>query len=185
MRFAGKFGHLVVQIQREITESYATGAVKVLQPNVWASFKPDGLQPFEREIVLSHWAFQGIYQEGDEATMVQPDYRIGVFDSAIAQIENAWSDETREMVEKGLLDLVRYDYVLPLPKTSLPAPWPNYDEYRGTVGALMKKLEDDGHDLALVLEYERASLNRPALVSALEDKLSGFEAAQKEEEVVA
>lgn len=185
MRFAAKYGHLVVQIQREITEAYATGAVKTLQPNVWASFKPEGLAPFERELVVHRWKFNGSYQEMDEATTVPPDYRIGVFDSEQAQLENAWSDDTRRMVEQGLLDLERYDYVLPLPKTTTPAPWPNYDEYRGSVSQLVKKLEDDGHDIALVLEYERAVQNRPALVSALEAKLSGFDLEPQEEEIVA
>jgi len=185
MRFAAKYGRLVVQIQREITEAYATGAVKVLQPNVWAAFKPDGLQPFERELVVTHWTFNGAYQEMDEATTVQPDYRIGVFDSEQAQLEEGWSDDTREQVENGLLDLVRFDYIIALPRTTLPAPWPNYDQYRGSVGQLIKKLEDDGHDLALALEYEKASQNRPALVAALDAKISGFDLEPKEEEVVA
>jgi hypothetical protein len=185
MRFAGKYGHLVVQVQREITEAYATGAVKTLQPNIWAAFKPGGLQAFEREVVIKQWTFAGSYQEMDEATTVPPDYRIGVFDSVEAQGENGWTDETRELVEKALLDLVRFDYIIALPRTTMPAPWPNYDEYRGSVGALVKKLEDDGHDLEQVLAYEQASQNRPALVTALEEKLSGFAPEPKEEEIVA
>jgi len=182
MRFASKYGHLVVQIQREIVEAYATGTSRVLQPNVWAEFKPEGLQPFERELVLEHWQFQGLYQEADEATTVQPDYRIGVFDSELAQQQSAWSDDTRLMVEKGLIDLAHFDYVLTLPRTVIPPPWPKYDEFVGTVEELIVKLKEDGHDLEAVLEYELAMQNRAPLVQALEEEINGI---PSEEEILA
>jgi len=186
MRFASKYGNFVVLIQSEISEHYATGHQRTLQPQVVAKFTPGGLLPFEREIVLNHWTFNGSYQEMDEVTTVAPDYRIGVFDSVVAQLENNWSDETRVAVEESLQRLTRLDDVIELPRTLVPAPWPRYDDFKGTVGALMKRLEEDGHDLEQVLEYERATQNRPALIAALQSKLDGFEQeAGVEEEITA
>jgi hypothetical protein len=175
MRFASKYGRFAVQVQNEVSEHYATGQQRIIQPLVVARFAPGGLEPFERELVLGHWSFNGSYQEMDEVTTVPPDYRIGVFDSRIAQLDHGWSDETREQVEQSLQQLARYDDIIELPRTMLSAPWPKYDEFRGTVAQLLKKLDDDGHDLQLVLEYERAVQNRPALISALQSKLDGFE----------
>jgi hypothetical protein len=185
MRFAGKYGRLSVQVQSERTEAYATGAVSVIQRALIAEFKPDGLLPHEREYVLTHWAFNGNYQEMDEATTVPPDYRIGVFDSDQGQRDHNWTEEEKQKVEDELQAIGRhYDHVMLLPKTLVPPPWPNYDDYHGTVAQLMKKLEDDGHDLSKVLEYEKASQNRPPLVEALEAKLYGFDEATPQEETI-
>lgn len=187
MRFASKYGRMIVQIQPLITEDYATGGQKTLQNALYARFEPGGLEPFEREVVLAQWSFQGSYQELDEVTTVPPDYRIGVFDSVLAQQQHGWTDETRQKVEQGLIDVQKLNEILALPKTTVPAPWPLYDEFKGTVRQLLKKLEEDGHDLYAVLTYERASQNRPALVDALQSKLDGFdvEEARQEEEVLA
>jgi hypothetical protein len=187
MRFASKYGHFALQVQAEIAEHYATGQQRILQPLIVAQFRPGGLEPFERDLVLGHWSFNGSYQELDEVTVVAPDYRIGVFDSVTAQRDNAWTDQVREQVEQALRNQVRYDHIIELPRTTLPAPWPNYDDYKGTVGQLLKKLDEDGHDLRLVLAYERAVQNRPALVDALQSKLDGFEMepGRVEEEITA
>jgi hypothetical protein len=186
MRFAGKYGRLVVQIVPERVEAYATGASRVIQSPVLAVFMPVPLEAFERELVLSRWTFSGLYQEQDEVTTVPPDYRIGLFDSIEAQELNGWSDEIRERVEAELTSIAtRFDHVMVLPRTTVPPPWPTYDEFKGSVGALLKRLDDDGYDLEQVLAYEKAMQNRPPLVAALEGKLYGFEVEEKAEEVIA
>lgn len=192
MRFASKYGRMTVQIQPQITETYATGGTTIIQNGVYAVFRPAregySLQPFERELVLAHWKFNGLYQELDEVTMVDPDYRIGVFDSLLDQQEHRRDDEMRVRIEQELIRTgTDYDYVMALPATTVPPPWPLYDDFQGTVRQLLKKLEEDGHNLEQVLVYERAMQNRPALVDALSQKLSGFdlEEAPKEEEILA
>ncbi len=190
MRFASRYGRMVVEIQRLIAEEYATGGTKVLQQAVLARFEPVGLQPFERELVLTRWGgkFNGSYQEMDEVTIVPPDYRIGVYDSVQQQEQNQWPDELRLKVEEKLLALEKTEDVIALPKTTVPAPWPAYDGYQGSIRQLLKKLDEDGHNLQDVLTYERASQNRQALVDALQSKLGGFELEEetpKEEEIVA
>lgn len=187
MRFASRYGRMVVEVQRLIAEEYATGGSKVLQQAILARFEPGSLQPFERELVLARWQFNGSYQEMDEVTIIPPDYRIGVYDTTVQQEQNQWTDEMRQKVEKTLLDLQKTEDVLALPKTTVPAPWPAYDSFQGTVRQLLKKLDEDGHDPHDVLTYERASLNRQAVIDALQSRIDGFEPDEqpKEEEVVA
>jgi len=185
-RFASKYAPFSVTIQHDIAEHYATGQSRVIQQMVIADFRPGGLEPFEREFVLNHWSFQGLFQNLDEVTPVPPDHRIGLFDSVQQALEKAWPDEIRELAEKKLLKEQVYDTYIALPATAVPPPWPNYDDYKGTVGQLLKKLEDDGHDLRLVLEYERAAQQRQALIDALQAKVDGFEQepGREEEQVV-
>lgn len=181
MRFISKYGRFGVQIVPMVEEAYATGMAKTIQEPVYAYFEPGKLLPHERELALGHWTWNGFYQEQDEVTTVLPDYRIGLFDSREAQVNNSWSDEKRELVETVLSDLVeRYNDMIVVPLTMLAPPWPRYDEYSGAPSALVRKLSDEGYELEQVLEYERAVQNRPEIVTALEGAL----AKQPEEEVV-
>lgn len=187
MRFVSKFGRFGVQIRPQIQEAYATGMARVIQEPVYALFHPDGLLPVERELAMATWCWNGFYQEQDEVTIVQPDYRIGVFDTDVAAAEHGWSQEVKAEVEAGLLDhAARYDDIIAVARQSADPPWPRYDDYGGTLNALVRKLVDEGHDLEQVIDYERAHQDRPKLVSALEALLESPEqlAALREEEVV-
>lgn len=173
MRFASRFGKFGLQVQHEIREAYATGMSKVIQDQIAAYFEVGSLQPHERELAVGRWAFNGSYQEADEVTTVQPDYRIGVFDSVQAQQDAGWSDEMRRRVEQALVDhAARYDDVLVLPATSVPPPWPRYDDYSGSASALLRKVVDEGYDLNTVLAYERETKNRPEVTGGLEELLA-------------
>ena len=169
MRYVSRWGGYAVQVRPERTEPLATGEIRVLQSPVYARFKPEGLQPLERELALARWSFNGLYQEQDEVTIVPPDYRIGVFDSVQAQLDEGWSELEREEVERTLLDLSeRFDDCIAIPRTMVPPPWPRYDDFQGTTETLMERLVEDGHSLEAVLTYERATQNRVAVVEALE-----------------
>ena len=184
MRFLSKYGRLGVSVRREIVEAYATGATQTLQAQVVAQFHEGGMTPEERELALAHWIFEGSYQNLDEVTTVPPDYRIGVFDSEQAQLENGWTDEIREEVEQHLIwHSQRFEDVLVVPATSVPPPWPRYDDYSGTPAALVRKLVDEGHSLDAVLTYEKATQKREKIIAALEEAISdpSIEYAAEEE----
>lgn len=172
MRFISMHDQFGVLVQGEIREQYATGTSRVLTREIAAYFKPDMLRPHEREFALTQFNFRGLYQELDEVTTVQPDYRIGVFDSVLSAEANGWTDEEREMVEQRLLsDAERYESIVVAPHASVPPPWPRYDAYRGTAQKLMQKLVSEGYDLSTVLTYERETQNRDNVVEALEGLL--------------
>jgi hypothetical protein len=184
MRFVSKYGRFGVQVRPLIQEAYATGLTKTLQEPVYVLFLPGRLTPLERELAVAHWTFNGFYQEQDEVTIVQPDYRIGVFDTIEAQIEHGWSHEIREEIEAVLLDLAeRFDDILLVPMVTVPPPWPRYDDYAGAPAALVRKLVDEGHNLDAVLTYEREHQNRSKVIEAIQLAIDD-PAQEREEEIV-
>ena len=155
-----------------------------------AKFEPGVCSADERELAIRRWRFNGSYQEMDEVTSIQPDYRIGVFDSAMAQ-SDAPAGRTRcaRRSRRVLIDhSERFEDVMVVPYFGPEAPWPRYDAYAGSPAQLIRKLVDEGHDLQQVLAYERENQNRDKVIEAIEGLLDDPEALQelqpREEEVV-
>ena len=178
MRFVSRYGGFGVQIRPQYVEAYATGGARVVQVGVHAYFKVEEARAVEIDLAKQYWTtWNGSFQQEDEVTTVPPDYRIGAFDSEQAQIDAGWTDETREEVERYLIDhAARFNDILVIPATLVPAPWPRYDEYTGSTKALVRKLVDEGHNLDEVLEYERATQRRDDLILALEELISDTDA---------
>jgi len=184
MRFISKYGRYGVCVRPQIQEAYATGMAKVIQEPVYAMFQVGELLAHERELAVSHWMFNGFYQDQDEVTIIPPDYRIGIFDSEQAAINNLWSDEIKLLVENTLLDLSsRFDDMLAVPELRFAPPWPRYDEYTGSASALLRKLLDEGYDLQDVLDYEQQNQARPKVIEELTRELA-TPSVEQEEEVV-
>jgi hypothetical protein len=187
MRFISRYGRFAMVVRRQQQEVYANGAVHVIQPEIAAYFEPNRLTPVEREMAVAHWSFNGSMQEADEVTTYPPDYRIGLFDSLEAQRDHDWSDEIREEVERKLAENAeRYPNIIVV-RSNVPPPWPRYDDFRGTPGQLLRRLVEDGHDLEVVLAYERDHQNRPKITFELEQAIetgSVEVGVELEEEVV-
>lgn len=186
MRFISKYGRYGVQIRPIIAYALPTGGLNTVQDPVYAFFHPMKLTPLEREMALQHWTFNGFYQEEDEVTIVAPDYRIGLFDSDEAALEQGWDPDIKKQVEDTLSDLAdRFNDIIVV-RSNVPPPWPRYDEFRGTPQALVRRLVEDGHDLDAVLTYERDHQRRPKILEEIEKAISEgvVELAGDEEEVL-
>lgn len=190
MRFISRFGRYGVSIRPEIVEAYANGGRKVTQAPITAIFEPYKLTVEERLLATTSWTFNGFYQEQDEVSIVQPDYRIGAFDSREAQLTHGWSDEERKEVERILTDLAERfpNDMLVIADRVLVAPWPNYDIFDGTILDLTTKILADGYSLADVLAYESDNQARLDVIAALEqlieDDLAPLPRSQPVEEVL-
>lgn len=174
MRVIARYGRYAVQVRPRVTEAYATGASRVIQRDLVASFHEGGLSPEERALAKSSWSFNGFYQEQDEVTQVEPDYRIGVFDSIQAQNDAQWTDEERQSVEQELVRLA-IDYpntLLIIADERIAPPWPNYDAFTGSLNALCKKVMEDGYPLEAVLAYEEENQDRAEVVVALKQLIA-------------
>jgi hypothetical protein len=173
MRFLSKYAKYIVSVQPQINESYATGHTKTIQRPIYAIFALDGVTGEERSLARAHFSFNGFYQNEDLVTIVEPDYRISLFDSEVAQRREGWSDEERLMVEAELIEKARLfpDDLLVIEEVRLTPPWPNYDSFSGAQPELLEKIHSDGYDYADVLAYERQAQNRPEVIAALERML--------------
>ena len=185
MRFISRFGKYGTVIRRDLVEYYASGASKVIQTPINAMFQEGRLLPAERELALTHFTFNGSYQEMDEVTTVAPDYRIGSFDTREAQQDNQWTDEERRQVEEELLRLAALapGDLLAVPEIRLAPPWPRYDDYDGSLIDLMQKIVDDGYRLEDVLVYERENQERYEVIEALEQMIEDEQNVPTVEEV--
>lgn len=115
------------------------------------------------------------------ATDTTADIRGHFFDSVVAQEEEDWTDEEREVVEKVLLNLCNKvpEYVWVYSEPEVPAPWPTYDDTHH------KQIPTLAETLGLVSEallYEQKHKNRPEVTKLLEEAL---QRATVEEELTA
>lgn len=170
MRFVSKYANYMLHARRQIVESYATGESRVIQKQLLAAFEVGLVNGEERALARSHFSFNGFAQEQDLVTVVEPDARISAFDSRLAQAQNGWTDEERELVEKELIENARRlpDDLFVMEEILLSPPWPNYDRFAGDVSQLLMKIEDDGYDLDATLAYERENQNRSDVIYMLE-----------------
>jgi hypothetical protein len=153
----------------QIAEAYANGVVKVTQTALLAEFREGLMTPEERALCVQAWTFNGFYQEQDEVTPVQPDYRLGLFDTIQAQALHGWSDDERRQVEEALerAALAEPNSLIVVAVAKLPPPWPLYDVFDGSVNDLCRKIIEDGFAFESVLAYEEENQDRPEVVAAL------------------
>lgn len=103
----------------------------------------------------------GLPIDRDTEEHVSARSRISGYDTEIAQQEQGWTDEEREIVEQALLKSVHLgsDHIL-LKATAVPVPWPNYDtDDLETI----KLIATRAGLVDAVRAYERQNANRPEI----------------------
>jgi hypothetical protein len=188
MRVLARYGRYSQQVRPQMSEAYANGVVKVTQTPLIAEFREGLMTPEERALCKQSWSFNGFYQEQDEVTPVEPDYRLGLFDSLKAQAESGWTDDERRLVEEALMRTAEREpnSIIVVHEAKLLPPWPTYDGFIGSVNDLCSKIIEDGFTLESVLAYEEENQDRPEIVAALKQLIADdeFTAPLAEVEVV-
>jgi len=125
---------------------------------------------------------------GDEQAVFNPltgemvmvaDIQSGVYDTEVAQAQEGWTDEEREMVERKLDEIAdripAYVQKLVPVHVAAPAPWQTYDQ------TAPEKVAALAAELGLVpeaLRYERENANREPIVTALEAAMDPEDASR-------
>lgn len=176
MRFISQNPGYKFQVRPQRQRGMGDGSVEILQEPIYAEFFPvhSGAMIYENEVAaaIAHFDFKGNTQLQDEATPSDPMQRLAVFDSDEFAMAQHLSDEEKELVESRLQELCYNapQECLLVADTPITAPFPAYDDWKGPdPEMLIVKLIEDGHDLPLVLHYERTfGRRRPEIIEALE-----------------
>ena len=136
-----------------------------------AAFTPDLRTDEDIAIAKSTFKFRGmpIYESGQE---VDPTYRISVFDSEVAKLQNGWTDDDEAFVVETLRHNgpigQMYVEVIPVPAEK---PWNGYDELTDA-DRIVDLAIGIGADLSKVIAYETENANREAVIDALQATLT-------------
>lgn len=176
MRFVSQYPLYKFQIRPQRSKALGDGGVEITQEPIYAEFQPvyGGAMLYENELAeaLRHFDFRGNTQGEDEATPTDPIQRLSVFDTQEAAQSFGWDEDTLAKVEARLVQAANEVPTEMLMVTDKPIapPFPRYDEWDGPdPDMLIARLIEDGHDLALVLHYERTfGPRREKIIDALE-----------------
>jgi len=187
MRFVSQYPGYKFQARPQRTRALGDGGVEVTQEPLYCEFLAvgAGAMIYENEIAaaIKQFEFRGNTQHEDEATPSDPMLRLSVYDTdEMAQVHQ-WDAETKTFVEGRLIwncETSPTECIMVMDKP-ISAPFPAYDTWDGpTTDMLTAKLIEDGHDLELVLHYERTfGPRRPRIIEALE-----YEIEKQKESVV-
>jgi hypothetical protein len=179
MRFISQYPGYKFQVRPQRQRGMGDGSVEILTEPIYAEFLPvhSGAMIYENEVAtaIAHFDFRGNTQLPDEATPSDPMNRLAVFDSDEFAEAQHLSDDERVLVEQRLqqLCLEAPTECLMVSDTPIAAPFPAWDTWEGPdTELLMVRLIEDGHDLPLVLHYERTfGPKRPEIIEALEQTI--------------
>jgi hypothetical protein len=142
-----------------------------------AAFDRGGLTPEAITEAKAKLSFHGL-MEHESGEDLDPVYRMSVFDSEVAQLQNGWTDDERALVENVLRASDEngraYVEIVPAPAE---LPWANYDEVEEPE-KVIEIAATIGADFDEIIRYELDNQNRDRWLEALR------EAKATQEEVV-
>jgi hypothetical protein len=165
MRLIAQYPNYRIQVQPMRVKGLGDGTSETLQEPLYLQFDHDGLI-YENEIAESkaHFSFKGQYQHQDEATPVDPIYRMSVFDTRTL---DEGQREIAEAFMRHQLQIGNTDFII-VESTPIPRPWPNYDRTKDAK-KIAAKVVEDGYKIQDVIDYERLfGQNRADVIEALE-----------------
>jgi hypothetical protein len=175
MRYVAQYPVFNVQIRPERTRLTSDGEVIVRQEGIIADFKSRGWNQRDMEVALISFQFKGLVQYEDEATSPEPAYRLSYFDTDEEGDEWGWDQETRELVDRRMMEAKSYGRAFVLvPEVALEAPWPLYDSFEGDATELVLTIHQViGIPFEQVLEYEASKWGpqREEVIEALNEAI--------------
>jgi hypothetical protein len=184
MRFISQYPEYKFQARPQRQRALGDGGVEVTQEPIYCEFQPlhSGAMMYENEVAhaIQNFDFRGNTQSEDEATPTDPIQRLSVYDTDEQAQAHGWDEETQAFVEARLTELALNapSECIQITDAPIAPPFPRYDEWDGpSPDMLIVRLIEDGHDLPLILHYERTfGRKREKIIKALEETIE----AQKE-----
>lgn len=134
-------------------------------PELRADFTPDLRTAEDTALAKSAFTFRGmpIYEDGSE---IDPSFRISVFDTEVAKLQNFWTDDDEALVIAALRANQGSGCIEVIPAAA-DKPWNGYDELADPDRIVELAIAINA-DLAQVEQYERENLNRDKVLEAVQ-----------------
>lgn len=164
-RFISRYGAYSVGVQSSAEEHLGhDGLMKPRKRRIDAQFYNHLVSDADFAVALQTFSFPGLPFDEETNSNVSPRFRVGVWDSEWARINEGFSeDEIDQMIEKlratAGVDHVELDI-------TIKAPFPNYDDL--SVDEILQILKLTGAEIGPVVAYEKDNLNRSDLLRKLE-----------------
>ena len=152
MRCVAQYGKYGIQYRPYKANTDHAGVEHVLQEGIYLQFVQGELYENEEREALATFRFRGQFQHEDEATPVDPKYRLSTFDTNAAGLARRVARGDRELADRAL---DRDPAFMVMGTTPIPKPWPLYDEFDGSGEEVVNALSALGYDLQEALDYER------------------------------
>jgi hypothetical protein len=162
MRFVAQYPDFAVGIKAEKSRLTSDGEVILREEGIIASFSTRGWEQRDLEVALASFQFKGLYQHEDEATPVNPAYRLSYYDTDEMAETYGWEEDTKAMVEQRLLSARSYGRAfVVVPDVPLDPPWPLYNDFDGTPQEMVLVCHSViGVPFEAVVEYEKSRWGR-------------------------
>ncbi len=172
-RFISRYGNYSVGVQSLVKESFGTGESKILKPRIDAQFHRSLVTDDDLAVAVQSFRFPGLPFDEETNSHVSPRFRISVWDSEWAQLNEGWSDEQIEMIIAKLRATSGVNH-FELEQKRLGEPFPNYDTL--SIDDILKVVDVANIDPGPVVAYERENQNRGELIDALLGVTAGDDA---------
>lgn len=178
MRFISRHPGYTFGLQLEYVEYLQDGQGRTVQnvktPMIDLQFSNRvSLFPWEVEVGMSHFKFDGGLLEEDGITKITPLYQLSVLDTNQIANFHKMNQQQKEKMEEKLLNDQFYgaDFIM-VEEPRVSAPWPTYDD-APTVAKLLEQIVALGfsktnEDLDRIFNYERQNAGRDEVFSAIE-----------------
>ena len=181
-RFVAKYEKYRHGVQSGRATTLVDGQQHIIEKHISAVFRKGMgfLTEDEIQFGIQNLNHTGLPIDNNTSTLVSPRHRLGGFDSVLAQAENRWTDEERELVEKTLRESpYRGRDFIEIPAAPVLKPWATYDTTPAKEIASVAKTV--GVPLEDVLAYETANRNDKTVVFLIEDAIANASDEEKEE----
>lgn len=165
-RFVSRYGNFSVGVQSLIKEHFGTGESKVLKPRIDAQFHNHLVTDEDFAVALQSFQFPGLPFDEETNQNVSPRYRVSLWDSEWAQLNEGWTDDQIELIISTLRSDPGFgiDFI-ELEIQTAKKPFGNYDEL--SVDEILQIVKIAGIDPESVAAYERENANRKSLIDRL------------------
>jgi len=183
MRFISQYKRFGMQVRPIREMVLASGQVQVMVEPLYIQFWQGDISDKEVAAAEAHWPkFAGRTLERDQTTPPPLISRLSSFDTDADHHPWANDPEVKEMVEETLLSKAGGKDYIYVPRETTAPPWPTYDDFKGSLNALLKRISEDGYTLEAVLEYERSpdGPQRQAHTAFLEEEILKRDAADED-----